>query len=111
MITTIIIAAEVFAYGAIKLNCVKNRVKSAVNLSPENTPNKIPIRVIPICTVDRNLFGFSASSSAVFAPELPFFISFSNLNFLDETNAISDIEKIPFNKIKMIIIRISTFIL
>ncbi len=53
---------------------VKNSVKFAVSLSPEKTPNKIPIRVIPICTVDKNLFGFSASSKAVLAPELPFFI-------------------------------------
>ena len=89
----------------------KKSVKSVVNLSPEKTPNKIPIKVIPICTVDKNRLGFSANSNAVFAPELPFFISFSSLNFLDETSAISDIEKIPFNKINTIIISISTFIL
>jgi hypothetical protein len=46
---------------------------------------------------------------AVFAPLLPFFLAFSSLNFRDETKDISDIEKIPFNKTKHIIIKISIY--
>src|SRR5690606_14049504 len=67
----------------------------------------MPIKVIPICTVDKNLVGFSESSKADFAPLLPFFFAYSSLNLREETNDISDIEKTPLSNTNAIIIKIS----
>jgi hypothetical protein len=63
-------------------------------------PVKIPIRVIPIWTADRNLLGELAKSNAVLALLLPFLAAVSNRLFREEINAISDIEKTPFKRIK-----------
>ena len=76
---------------------------------PEKKPVKIPINVIPICTVDRKLFGFSLSSNAVFAP-LFFALAACKRAFRLDTMAISDAERIPFNTISMRIIIISVTI-
>ena len=57
--------------------------------------------------VDKNLSGSSDSFNAVSAERLPFFASVSNLVFLEETKAISDMDKIPFNKIRITIIKTS----
>src|SRR5690606_27612490 len=67
----------------------------------------MPINVMPICTVDKNFVGFSESSKADFAPLLPFFFAYSNLNLREETNDISDIEKTPLSNTNAIIIKIS----
>jgi hypothetical protein len=67
--------------------------------------------VIPICTADRNLLGEFAKSSAVLADLLPFLAAVSNLLFREEINAISDIEKTPFSRIKKRIMSSSNFIL
>ena len=64
----------------------------------------MPIKVIPICTVDRNLSGSSASFSAAIAPRLPFFASEARRVFLAEINATSDIENTPLRSISPIII-------
>ena len=80
-------------------------------LSPEKIPVRIPINVIPICTVDKNLLGELANSNATFALLLPFFAAVSSLFFLAEISEISDMEKTPFNKIKMNTINSSAIIL
>ena len=59
----------------------------------------MPIKVMPICTVDKNVFGFSAGGITFLALALPFVAKFSSLNFFADTNAISLIEKMPFNNI------------
>jgi hypothetical protein len=46
------------------------------------------------------LFGELARSSAVLALLLPFLADVSNRLFREEINAISDIEKTPFKRIK-----------
>ena len=58
---------------------------------------------------DKNLFGEFAKSNAIFALLFPFFAAVSNLFFLAEINAISDMEKTPFNSIRKNIISISMF--
>ena len=78
-------------------------------VSPLNIPVKIPIKVIPIWVVESNLFGELAKSKAACALGLPFFAALSNLFFLAEINAISDIANIPFKTIKNNIIKISIF--
>ncbi len=55
----------------------------------------MPTRVIPICTVERNLPGSAASASAVFAPLLPRSASSRRRAGRAETIAISDSEKTP----------------
>ena len=83
--------------------------KSSANTFPENIPVRIPITVMPICMVDRNRSGSSASFRAVFAVLLPLFISLERLDFRAETRAISDMARIPFSSIRIKII-ISSFI-
>ena len=57
----------------------------------------MPIRVMPICTVDRNLPGSLASRNAVAAPLRPAFSSPCKRGLRADTMASSDIAKIPFN--------------
>jgi len=78
-----------------------------VILLPEKIPVRIPMSVIPIWTVDKNLFGEFARSSAVTALALPFLAAFSSLFLRADISAISDIEKTPFSKIRKKIIIIS----
>ena len=59
----------------------------------------MPIKVMPICTVDKNVFGFLGGWYYFLALALPFVAKFSSLNFFADTNAISLIEKMPFNNI------------
>ena len=65
------------------------------------------MRVIPICTVERNRSGSCDSFKADNAALLPYFALFSNLTFRAETSAISDIESTPLHKIRSTIIIIS----
>ncbi|SNB08019.1 hypothetical protein FPC831_520008 [Flavobacterium psychrophilum] len=78
-------------------------------MSPEYIPVSMPMRVIPICTVDRNLFGELAKSKAVFALVFPFFAADSSRFLRADINAISDIENTPFKRIKKKMMSISTF--
>ena len=58
----------------------------------------IPIRVMPICTVERKRPGSEARSSAVCAPRRPErAIAFSR-GLREETTASSDIAKTPFRQ-------------
>src|SRR3990167_7303138 len=59
----------------------------------------MPIRVMPICTVDRNLPGSAASASAVLAAPLLFSAAKRNRFVRAETIASSDIEKTPLSRI------------
>lgn len=70
----------------------------------------MPIRVIPICTVDKNLLGSVESLRAAIAFGLPIFASFNNFDFRADMIAISDIENNPFNNIRSNIINISIVI-
>src|SRR3546814_771083 len=56
----------------------------------------MPIRVIPICTADRNRPGSAARSSAVWAPRRPAFAIAFSRGFREETIASSDMAKTPF---------------
>ena len=80
---------------------------SVVILSPEKIPVKILISVIPICTVERNLFGELASSRAAEARRSPFLLAISSFVFREEIKAISDMEKTPLIMTKIKIIKIS----
>src|SRR3546814_20609053 len=56
----------------------------------------MPIRVIPICTADRNRPGSAARSSAVWATRRPAFAIAFSRGFREETIASSDMAKTPF---------------
>ena len=71
----------------------------------------MPISVIPICTVDKNLSGLPDRSKAFCAALLPFFASVDRRDFRAEIMATSDIENTQFNKINPIIIKISLILL
>ena len=64
--------------------------------------------VMPICTVDKNRLGALARSRAAWALRSPFLAAVSSLDLRDETKAISDIEKIPFNIVSNRIMSSST---
>ncbi|OGS80724.1 MAG: hypothetical protein A3G95_05935 [Flavobacteria bacterium RIFCSPLOWO2_12_FULL_31_7] len=55
------------------------------------------------------MFGELAKSKAVFALVLPFLAAVSNLFFLADMSAISDMEKIPLSSINKNIMTISNF--
>ena len=63
--------------------------------------------VMPICTVDRNLSGSPESARAARAGLLPLRASVSSLDLRADTNAISDIERMPFRTISSRMITIS----
>src|SRR5947207_1553309 len=69
------------------------------SFSPEKAPAKIAISVMPLCTVDRNLPGSDARSSAQRAPTLPVLaIAFSRAS-REETIASSPIANAPLTTI------------
>ena len=108
--TTIRPFAMAGAYGAnMPMRSIQS-VTYTASISPEKRPVSIPIRVIPICIVERKRSGFSASLSAVRAPELPLLASISRRDLRAETTAISDIEKMPLSNINPSIIRNSIYI-
>src|SRR5690606_36280597 len=76
---------------------------------PLKKPVKIPIKVIPICTVDKKLLGLSFNSNAVLAPAF-FSLAACKRAFRLDTMAISDADRIPFRMIKMRIMTISVTI-
>ncbi len=68
-------------------------------LAPENAPVMIAIRVIPICTVERNLPGSAARASAVLALVEPSSARAFKRAVLAETIASSDMAKTPLSTI------------
>ena len=65
--------------------------------APPNRPVRMPIRVIPICTVDRKLSGFSARASALAARRLDWASCLSRL-LREVITDISDIAKKPLTR-------------
>ena len=80
---------------------------AAAILLPEKIPVRIPIRVIPICTAERNLSGSEASFRAVLARLLPLSASAWRFDLRADTTAISDMENIPLSRIRKRIMKIS----
>ena len=74
---------------------------------PENIPVRIPMRVMPICTADRNLSGSEARFRAVLADLLPLLASACRLDLRADTTAISDMANIPLSRIRKRIMKIS----
>ena len=70
----------------------------------------MPMSVMPIWTVDRNLFGELARSKAILARSFPFLAAVSRRVLRAEIKAISDIEKTPFSRIKKRMISISKIV-
>jgi len=70
---------------------------------PEKAPAKIPISVIPICTVDRNRPGSLASLSAHCAPPLPALASALSRASRADTIAISLIDSTPLSATRAMI--------
>ena len=80
-------------------------------LPPEKKPVRMPIRVMPICTVDRKLLGDSFRFSAILAAALFLSLSACSLAFLLDTMDISDADSIPFRIIRTKIIIASVSIM
>ena len=77
--------------------------------SPEYTPVRIAINVMPICAADKNFSGLFARSKALRAFISPFSAWLSNLALRAETSAISDITNKPLIKIRTSSIMISIY--
>ena len=73
-------------------------------VAPPTAPLRMPIRVMPICTVERKSFGALASFRAAPALRLPRSACCSSRTLRAETTAISEPEKMP---LAMISTRIS----
>ena len=86
---------------------VSREAKSRARLSPENIPVRMPTRVTPICTVERNLSGSEEILTAALAALSPLDASALSLDFLEEIIAISAIEKTPLIKMSRSIIKAS----
>jgi hypothetical protein len=67
----------------------------------------MPIRVMPICTVERNLPGSVASASAHSAPPLPFSAAILSRAGRAETIASSDMENRPLSRMSPAMTRTS----
>src|SRR5829696_1868559 len=76
-------------------------------VAPPKAPLRIPISVMPVCTVERKRVGFRASTSAVSAPLLPSSARCCSLTLRAETIAISAREKNPLVRMSRIRISIS----
>ena len=84
-----------------------NAVSFTDIVAPPKAPAKIPMRVIPIWTVERKVLGDFESFNAATALLLPPKASFFNLDLDDETIANSEPAKSPFRKISSNIITTS----
>ena len=90
---------SVSAYSAGTPAAARRSPIGAPSVAPEIAPLTMPTRVMPICTVERNLPGSAASCSAVFAPPLPRSASIRSRAVRAETIASSDIENTPLSTI------------
>ena len=70
------------------------------NAASPTMPFSTPIDVMPICTVDRNLVGFSCSTWAATAPGSPASAITASRALRDAVSAISDIANIAFSRIR-----------
>ena len=106
MITTIVklIALLWGTKIGILFSWMANRAEIA---APPKAPAKMPIRVIPICTVESKLLGELANSKATFAFLLPRLADCCKRTFRAERIAISDIANTPLATIRRKTIRIS----
>ena len=85
-------------------------VSGSERVAPEKAPAKMPIRVMPICTVERKLVGSSARRMARAAPRLPARAITSSRARRAETMASSDMAKKPLTTTSTSTIRIETSI-
>jgi hypothetical protein len=96
--------AKVSAYGFNCSICSNTGIKYCLKVSPEYIPVRILIKVIPICTVDKNFVGELDKLSTETALLSPFFEAISSFVFRDEIKAISAIENKPLRRIRRNII-------
>ena len=80
------------------------------SISPEKSPVRMPIRVMPIWMVERKRSGFSARRKAVRAGLLPFLASISRRARREEMMAISDMENTPLSKMSPRMMNISILV-
>ena len=97
--TTVTARAIPLAYTCNPGICASHPANGAEIAFSPTAPLKIPIEVIPTWIVDKKRDGERYSSSAFFAPELPSSERLCKRTFLDETSAISDMAKTPFNTV------------
>ena len=77
-------------------------------VEPPYAPAKMPAKVMPICTVDRNSAGSSAYRRAAAAAFLPSSAACLRRALRDETMAISAMAKKPFTRISAMTTKHST---
>ena len=105
--TTISVCANGEATEAFIPHFWKSSERSTAIDAPENIPVRIPIKVIPICTVERKFVGLSIRSSTVLAVLLPFLASTCRLDLREFIRETSLIEKTPLSNISNSSINIS----
>ena len=82
-------------------------LSTSMAATPPMADARLPITVMPTCTVARNLSGSSFNLFTTSAECIPFFDNSSNLLLLADIMAISEPEKNPFAKINSNIITAS----
>ena len=85
------------AHCAGKPSITSRSPTGAPRLAPEKAPATMLIRVMPVCTVDKNRPGFSLSAMARFAPRLPRSAAARSREGRDDMIASSDIANRPFS--------------
>ncbi len=89
------------AYGASPGTALERApARGSAIVAPPTAPDRTPIKEMPICTVERKRFGEFASSSAERARSSPASARCLRLALRAETNAVSDMAKRPFRRIK-----------
>jgi hypothetical protein len=100
MAATTIAIARPLLNGCSAGNSASHAASLLATVAPENAPARMPISVMPICTVGRNVPGASASASAERAPGTPARAMALSLALRAETTASSDIAKKPLSRIR-----------
>jgi hypothetical protein len=84
----------------------RRRRAGSARVAPPKAQARTPISEIPICTVERNRVGPSASSIAVRAPRSPASARCPRRALREETKAVSDMAKRPLRRVSATMIAI-----
>ncbi len=92
---TTMIRATTSPYGPTTGSGTSRPASSAVSVAPPNAPARMPMRVMPTCTVDSRFDGSRDNSMAVRAPALPPSARICSRSRREETTANSAMAKTP----------------
>ena len=98
--TTMAVAAICATSSSTSIKPSSHSASGRENAASPTMPLRMPIDVMPICTVDRNLVGFSCRSIAACAPGSPASTMTCSRALRLAVSAISDMAKAPFKRIR-----------